>query len=248
MSRVIGLLFFALVAAGCSANQSADRGTPTAGAVHIARNPADELVRRVQDVYRNQDRLSAVFRQNVMNKTFGLPSVNDGRVYLKKPGKMRWDYLSKRDRSRITRSLICDGTMMYAVDIAGKWYYQQNLAESLLPVAVSFWLGKGDLAKEFSARLLTDSKHGATGDKVLELTPKNASAALKSLVLVVDPADFRVRKSITTTVAGDTNAVSFYRMDTTRPVADSWFVFNPTVANARGFRQMKAQGPPPTSP
>ena len=211
-------------------------------------NHRDELVRRVQNVYRNQEGLIARFRQRTFNKTFGLPSVNDGKIYLKKPGKVRLDYFSRRDSSKVSSSLISNGKMIWAVDINGKWYYQQRLTRSTLPAAITFMTGAGDLARRFNARLLTGSKHGAIGEKVLELAPKEPSSTLKTLVLVVDPSDFRVRKLITTSSADDTNELSFYQPDTTRTVADTWFVFDPEAANARGFRQIKWKGAPPKSP
>ncbi len=248
MTRVIGLLLVGLVAIGCSGQQSADRSaTPNAGA-RSARNAPDEVVRRVEDVYRKQTRLTARFRQRVVNKVFGLPSVNDGKVYLKKPDKMRWDYFSRRHRHRVTRTILSNGTTVRAIDINGKWYYTQSLARSALPVAVSFMTGTRDLSKQFNARLLTASKHGATGDRVVELTPKKPSATLKSLVLVVDPSDFRVKRSIVTSATGDTNEFTFYSQDTRRTVADTWFVLDPKAANARGFHPIQFTGAPPQSP
>jgi outer membrane lipoprotein carrier protein len=222
--------------------------SPTAGAIRVAppaTDPeADKIVQGVQSFYRNTQHLTAKFRQNVVNKTFGLPSMNDGKVYLKKPGKMRWDYFSKRDKSQVTRSQMSDGKTIWAVDKNGKWYYRQDLAKSALPVAVTFLTGKGELSREFNARLLTGSKHGSASDKVLELTPKKPSAQFKTLVLVVDPANFRVKKSIVTTATGDTNEFSFFEPDTTKEVADTWFVFNPKAAGAKGFREIKAEDAP----
>jgi outer membrane lipoprotein carrier protein len=218
--------------------------SPTAGAIRVAPNPADPIVKGVQSFYRNTQHLTAKFRQNVVNKTFGLPSMNDGKVYLKKPGKMRWDYFSKRDRTQVTRSQMSDGKTIWAVDKNGKWYYRQDLSKSTLPVAVTFLTGTGDLSKEFDARLLTGSKHGTANDKVLELTPKKPSAQFKTLVLVVDPSNFRVKKSIVTSATGDTNEFSFFEPDTAKDVADTWFVFNPKAAGAKGFREIKAEEAP----
>jgi outer membrane lipoprotein-sorting protein len=53
--------------------------------------------------------------------------MNDGKVYLKKPGKMRWDYFSKRNKTRSRRSQMSDGKMIWAVDKNGKWYYSRSL-------------------------------------------------------------------------------------------------------------------------
>jgi outer membrane lipoprotein carrier protein len=219
--------------------------SPTAGAIRVAPTTSPEaakVVQGVQTFYRSTQRLTAKFRQNVVNKTFGLPSMNDGKVYLKKPGKMRWDYFSKRDKTQVTRSQMSDGKTIWAVDKNGKWYYRQNLTQSALPVAVTFLTGTGDLGKEFDARLLTGSKYGTASDKVLELTPKKPSAQFKTLVLVVDPSNFRVKKSVVTSATGDTNEFSFFEPDTTKEVADTWFVFNPKAA--KGFREIKAEDAP----
>jgi outer membrane lipoprotein carrier protein len=216
--------------------------SPTAGAIRVAPNAAEPVVKGVQNFYKNTQQLTAKFRQSFYNKTFGLPKVNDGKVYLKKPGKMRWDYFSKRNKNEVSRSQMSDGKMIWAVDKTGKWYYKQSLTQSTLPVAVTFLTGKGDLTKEFNSKVLTGSKYATAGETVLELTPKKPSAQFKTLVLVVDPATFRVKKSIVTTATGDTNEYSFYEPDTNKMVADTWFVFNPTAA--KGFREIKAEDAP----
>jgi outer membrane lipoprotein carrier protein len=216
-------------------------------AVKPATPPAQSaaaIVTGVQDFYKNTQQLTAKFRQSTVNKTFGVPKMNDGKVYLRKPGKMRWDYFSKRNKNEVVRSQMSDGKTIWAVDKTGKWYYRQDLGQSALPVAVTFLTGKGDLSKEFNAKLLTSSRHGSPGDKVLELTPKKPSAQFKTLVLVVDPASFRVKKSVVTNAGGDTNEFNFYEPDTTKVVKDSWFVFNPKDAGAKGFREIKAEEAP----
>ena len=205
-------------------------------------DPAGQVVNGVQAFYRKTPRLTASFRQVVVNATFGDPKASAGRVYLKKPGKMRWDYFSEREKNKVSRSQMSDGKVIWAVDVNGKWYWRDHLANSPLPVAVTFLTGKGDLSKEFNAKLLTGSEHGGASDEVLELTPKKPSAQCKTLVLVVDRKNFRVKKSIVTTATGDTNEFSFYEPDASKALADSLFVFNPKAA--KGFRQIKPQQAP----
>jgi len=205
-------------------------------------DPAGQVVKGVQEFYRQSQRLTATFRQVYVNATFGERTESAGRVYLKKPGKMRWDYFSARDKKRVSRTHLSDGKMIWAVDVTGKWYFKDHLANSSLPVAVTFLTGKGDLASEFDAKLLTGSKQGGASDEVLELTPKKPSAQCKTLVLVVDRKTFRVKKSIVTTATGDTNEFSFYEPDAAKALADSLFVFNPKAA--KGFRQIKPQQAP----
>jgi hypothetical protein len=118
---------------------------------------------------------------------------------------------------------------------------QQVAAKSTLPVAVTFLTGKGDLGKGVQRQAADRQQVRRRSDKVLELTPKKPSAQFKTLVLVVDPSNFRVKKSIVTTApATPTSSASSSR--TPQGGRRHWFVFNP--AAAKGFREIKAEEAP----
>ena len=211
-----------------------------------AANQASTIVNEVQRFYRSTQQLTAKFRQTTMNKTFGIPKANDGRVYLKKPGKMRWDYFSKRNKNEVVKSQMSDGKTLWVVDHTGKWYFDEPLSNSALPVAVTFLTGTGDLNKDFNARMDTSGRYGTKGDHVLLLTPKKPSAAFKQLFLVVDPGNYRVKQSIVINAAGDTNQFAFYEPDTRKSVAATWFVFNPKAAATKAYRKIQPnQAPTP---
>ena len=205
---------------------------------------AGKLVDEVQKFYQTTPHFSAKFRQTVVSGTFGNTKVSDGQVYLKKPGKMRWDYVSARDKKSVTRSQMSDGSTIWVVLIANKQYFQQSLNNSALPVAVTFLTGKGDLKSEFNARLDVTGQFGAKTDRVLHLTPKKPSAQFKDLYLVVDPQNYRVKQSIVRNAGGDLNKFQFFEPDTKKKVADTWFVFNPKAPAAKGFRMIE----PPKDP
>ena len=209
---------------------------------------ADRVVTQVQRFYQTTAHLSAIFRQTTMNATFGIPKQSDGRVYLRKPGKFRFDYVCKRNTSQVCKAQMSDGATIWVIDYSGKWYYTQPLNQSALPVAVTFLTGKGNLTSEFNPRLDTSGKYGAPGDLVLELTPRQPSAQFRSLFLVVDPADYRVKQSIVINAAGDVNQFRFYQPDVVKDVPDTWFVFNPRAPAAKGFRQIKPQQANPPAP
>lgn len=202
---------------------------------------ADTLVGKVQSFYKATPQLTAKFRQTTMNATFGVPQVSDGKVYLKKPGKMRWDYYSKRSATVVTKSQISDGTTIWVVDKNGKWYFRQTLAKSALPVAVTFLTGTGDLKAEFNAAIDTSGLYNKTtpDDHVLKLTPKKPSVQIKALYLVVDPTNYRVKKSVVVNAAGDTNQFAFHEPDFAKAVNDNWFKFDPKAM--KGFREIKEE-------
>ena len=91
---------------------------------------------------------------------------------------------------------------------------------------MTFLYGKGDLKKDFDAKLDTSKKYGGKGDIVLELTPKTKTTQYKTLYLVVDKDQYRVKESIIIDGAGAVNHFRFFEPNFKKDVDDSWFVFN----------------------
>jgi outer membrane lipoprotein carrier protein len=201
-----------------------DRIVPAVRVAQAKPLSADAVVTRVQSFYTNTQQLTAIFRQTYTNVTFGKESVSDGKVWIKKPGKMRWDY--KGRKQKVKKSFISDGSMLWAVEHDNKQVFKKSLEDNMLPVAITFLYGKGDLARDFAAALDTSGAYGKKSDYVLELTPRKPSAQYKKLFLVVDPGNFRVKQSVVVEASGNTNHFRFYSPDTKSAVMDSWFVFN----------------------
>jgi outer membrane lipoprotein carrier protein len=208
--------------------------TPAAGgaatAVSAPASPVDAntAVQNIQKFYANIKQVTASFRQSVKNATFGTTKDSDGKVWLAKPGKMRWDYLEKtKGAVTVKKSFISDGKTLYVVEHDNKQVIKKNLQQDLMPVVVSFLYGTGDLAKEFNAALDTSGTYGTKGDVVLKLTPKQPSAQYKNLYLVADGKDFRVKESIIIDSSNNVNHFRFYSPDWTTPVKDSYFEFTP---------------------
>jgi outer membrane lipoprotein-sorting protein len=203
----------------------------TAGGAKVATAPtADEVVEKVQAFYKDIQQVTASFRQKVTNATFGRSTTTDGQVWIKKPGKMRWDYKGKKTKGKkkapVTKSFISNGDYLYVVDRQNKQVIEKNLEKNMLPVAVTFLYGKGDLKADFTAKLDTSKKYAGKDDIALELTPKVASTQYKTLYLVVDKSNFRVKQSVIIDSAGNVNHFYFYTPDFEKAVKDSWFLFD----------------------
>jgi outer membrane lipoprotein carrier protein len=186
---------------------------------------ADHVVGKLQEFYSKNGKLTAVFRQEYKNETFGKTTKSDGKVYVKKPGKMRWDYAEKvKGKSRTVKSFISDGVVLWAVENDNKQAFKKDLEKDLLPVAVTFLYGKGDLRKDFDAKFADKKRARKLGQKpgelVLELTPRQPSAQYKTLWLVVSPDDYRVRRSIVLEASGNENAFTFYEPDVATEIDD----------------------------
>jgi outer membrane lipoprotein carrier protein len=220
-------------AVGMELNLGASILTSDVTSVKVAKaDDADAIVDGVQKFYKDIKQVTAKFRQTVKNATFGRETTSDGKVWIKKPGKMRWDYYSKKKKKNgksvveTIKTFISNGTYLYVIEHQNKQVIEKNLEKNMLPVAVTFLYGKGDLKTDFTAKIDAKSKYGAKGDIVLEMTPKVTSTQYKTLYLVVDKANYHVKESIIIDSAGNVNHFRFYEPDFDSTVKDSLFVFN----------------------
>jgi len=196
-------------------------------AAPAAPSTAAEVVDRIQQFYAGIQQVTAKFRQEVTNATFGSTKPSDGMVWIMKPGKMRWDYLAnKKDVVEVKKSFISNGMYLYVVEHDNKQVMKKNLSKDLMPVAVSFLYGKGDLKAEFSPEIDPSGKYGGKGDIVLKLTPKQPSAQYKNLYLVVSPGDFHVSQSVIVDSSNNVNHFRFFEPDFTTPIKSSYFEFD----------------------
>ncbi len=185
---------------------------------------ADQVVEKVQTYYAGVQQIQADFRQIYDNTLVGKKSTSDGKVYIKKPGKMRWDY-TKPDK----KYFISDGTTLWVYEEANKQAFKQDLKDQVLPVAITFLYGQGDLAKDFDASMDAGT-YGGKNDWTVKLKPKQPSGQYKYLWLVVDPADGHVKESVILEVGGNINHFKFMNVkenEGAKYVKDALFKFVP---------------------
>jgi outer membrane lipoprotein carrier protein len=203
---------------------------------------AASVVDHVQQFYAGIKQVTASFRQAVTNDTFGSTKTSDGTVWIMKPGKMRWDYLEKKKTGvEVKKSFISNGTYLYVVEHDNKQVVKKNLERDLMPVAVSFLYGKGDLKAEFNPELDKSGKYGEKGDLVLKLTPKQPSAQYKNLYLVVSPTDFHVSQSVIIDSSNNVNHFRFFAPDFEKPIKDAYFEFD--ERSVKNYRVIDADAP-----
>lgn len=206
----------------------------TADTTAVSAATADEVVDQVQKFYADIKQVSAKFRQINTNATFGRTTTQDGKVWIKKPGKMRWDYYSKPRKKNgkkvvdTLKNFISNGTYLYVVEHQNKQVVEKDLSKNVLPVAVTFLYGKGDLKTDFTAALDNTGTYGdkTKGDIVLALTPKQTSTQYKTLYLVVDGTNYHVKESVIVDGSDNVNHFKFYEPDFDSTVKDKLFAFN----------------------
>jgi len=182
----------------------------------------DQLVAKMQRFYDQTRDFKADFEQTLSSAVFGRKQVSRGTVRLKKPGKMRWDYVSPEKKL-----FVSDGKVLWVYEPEDNQAFRQLLAESALPTAVTFLFGKGDLTREFDVRAVSPDKSYDPGDEVVELLPKKPTAHYKRIVLELDPRSHQVKQSFIFDTQGNVNQVRFTKVELNTKMADSVFLWSP---------------------
>jgi outer membrane lipoprotein carrier protein len=198
-------------AAPAAAGAPAARGAPAPGASG-ARTLADPraLAARVQGFYERTRDLEAKFRQTYVYAGFGRRQVSSGTLRVKKPGMMRWDY-----ESPAKKTIAVKGSLLVQYEPEeNQAYLDEKFDASAMSAAVTFLLGKGDLAKEFDL-----DSDGAGG---LLLRPKEPDPRVASIALTVGPQG-EVTATRVTDGAGNVNEISFEDVRRNGGLPDSAF-------------------------
>lgn len=200
---------------------------------------AAQVLADVQTTYAGVTEMKAVFEQKVTNVTFGRTKTVDGQVWLKRPGKMRWDYNAKPRKGqppKTAKSFVSDGTTLWIVELENQQILTSSVKDNLLPVAVAFLSGTATWTADFRAKLDASGTYGTANDHVVLLTPKAPSAAYKKLYLVVDPATMQVRESIIVDAADNVNHFSFMSVDLAATTKDHYFLVDVKSPAFASFR------------
>ncbi len=183
-----------------------------AAAAPAAPSPASaaELARKVQAFYESTRDLEARFQQTYTYSGFGRRQVSSGTLRVKKPGMMRWDY---EKPARKTVAVKGSRLVQYEPE-ENQAYVDERFDASAMSAAVTFLLGKGDLAREFTL----SAGEGGT----LVLRPKEADPRVESITLTVGPTG-EVTATRVEDGAGNVNEVKLSAVRRNAGVADSAF-------------------------
>jgi outer membrane lipoprotein carrier protein len=183
---------------------------PAAAAPSAAEADARALARRVQGYYERTKDLTATFKQTYTYAGFGRRQLSSGTLLVKKPGMMRWDYTSP---SR--KTIAVKGSRLVQLEPEeNQAYVDERFDASAMSAAVTFLLGKGDLAKEFTLAL--------DGTGGLLLRPKEADPRVESIVLAVGP-EGEVRGTRVVDGSGNVNEIAFADVRRNTGLADGAF-------------------------
>jgi outer membrane lipoprotein carrier protein len=217
-------------AAGKPEPQAASRG-PQAASEPQAQSPAAAIAARVQKFYARTDDFSASFTQHYTYASMGRTTESSGTVQVKKPGRLRWEYLKPEPKL-----IVIDGkTYSQWMPEDNQLVVNRNFSADTLSSAFTFLWGKGELLTEFTARTVLRPADLPQGD-ALELTPKSPSGQIEKLLFVVGK-DGQVLASVVTDPQANVNKLVFTDAKVNGSLPDALFQFEaPKGANVQELK------------
>ena len=181
----------------------------------------DDVVRGLEGAYGKMNDLKAEFSQTAFNKSLNQSIPAQGTVYLKKGGKLRWEYSDPTPQE-----IVSDGKTL--------WVYTPTLSqvnvgpapEALSGPAGSFLSGLGKLREHFTVRFLNPADpKDKDGNIALDLTPKQPLPTMSRLILSVDPKSWEARRAVIYDQFENTVTMQFSKITVNTGLADKLFTF-----------------------
>ena len=144
-----------------------------------------------------------------------------GRLLVKKPGKMRWEYTAPEEKL-----FVSDGMKMYSYIPLDKQVTVHRVPpDDQVSTPTMFLSGKGNLARDFTASLVAASSGARAGTRGLKLVPRTAQPDYDWLTLEVAPDTLELRGLVTADAQGGVSSFSFTNLKENTGLADRPFTF-----------------------
>src|SRR5215467_13661064 len=180
-----------------------------------------DVARAVDEHYNQLKTFKAEFTEIYQGP--GISRTESGTLWLKKPGRMRWDYRQPREKLFLTDS----HTAFFYVpgERQARRTPIKNLDDIRSPLR--YLLGKTRLQKELEGlSLAPDLTPARKGDSVLRGIPKGMKDRISEVLLEISPA-FQIDRILIREVDGTTTDFLFSNLEENLPVQDSMFHFSP---------------------
>ena len=182
-----------------------------------------EVVKQLQARYEKTKDLQADFTQKTTIEGFDRAITSTGKVYIKKPGRLRWNYLDPSVEDIYVNS---DDVKVYVPE------HRQVLVGKLTQMAASkapleLLLGAAKLDESYNIEPTPGKGRGVGGIRLLTLLPKpqegEAGRSLQRIVLEVFPKTYFIRTVTLHEMSGNVARFEFSSLQSNMGLGDAVF-------------------------
>jgi len=196
-----------------------------------ARKEVRDVIKRLQMRYEKTKDLQADFTQKTTLEGFERPMTSSGKVYIKKPGRLRWNYLEPSAEDIYVDR---DDVKVYVPE------HKQVLVGKLTQMAASrapleLLQGAAKLDASFDAEPTPGKGRGVGGIRLVTLVPKShdgeGHGTVQKIVLEVFPKTYFIRSLSLYEASGNVSNFEFSSLQSNIGLDDDLFVpkFPPDV-------------------
>jgi outer membrane lipoprotein carrier protein len=181
---------------------------------------ADAIARDLQVKYDRVSDFSADFVHSYRGGVLKQQATEKGRLLVKKPGKMRWEYTAPEKKL-----FVSDGRKIYSYIPQDRQVVVTTMPpDDQAPTPALFLTGKGNITRDFNVAF-DKIAEAPPGTVALKLTPKRREPEYEWLTLVVDPKTLNLQMLITVDPQGGRSTFSFSSLKENIGLSDNQFVF-----------------------
>jgi outer membrane lipoprotein carrier protein len=178
------------------------------------------VLEEIQKRYESTNDIEAGFLQEYIGKVMKQQLKQEGKVYFKKRGMMRWDYRIPNQK------FISDGLTLWYLQPEENQVFVSDVSKVIREkTPLAFLAGEGDLSRDFKILNFNESSSPKEGNYVLELIPKESNAVLSKLTLTIDKKSYYVIQADVFDGLGNVTRTRFIDMKTNVGLPDSFFQF-----------------------
>ncbi len=178
-----------------------------------------DVVDNLQMRYEKIKDYQADFSQDAVLKLGQTTEKAFGKIYIKKPDMMRWDYDKPRRQQIIINK---NEIIIYVPD--EKQVMKDRAPQGSLNMT-SFITNVARIREDFNIAFYQNKKEPNSGRYFLELTPKKEGMNITKAVIEVSEKDFLIQRLSITDLQGNTTNVSFSDIRIDAGIKDSLFAF-----------------------
>lgn len=180
----------------------------------------DQVARDLQKKYDRVNDFSADFIHSYRGGVLRQRTTEEGRLLVKKPGKMRWEYISPEKKV-----FVSDGRKLYSYIPQDKQVIVSTVPpDDQAPTPALFLTGKGNITRDFTVAF-DKIPEAPAGSIALRLNPKKREPEYDWLTLVVQPKTLNLLMLVTVDTQGGRSAFTFSNLKENVGLTDNQFVF-----------------------
>lgn len=201
-----------------------------------------EVVKQLQARYEKTKDMQADFSQKTKIEGFERPVTSAGKVYIKKPGRLRWDYLDPATEQIYVNQ---DDVKVYVPE------HKQVLVGKLTQMAASkapleLLQGAAKLDESFEIEPTTGKDRGMGGTPLITLIPKakeqESTQNLQKIIVEVFPKTYFIRTVSLHEISGNIAVFEFSNLKPNLGLGNEVFEFK-TPSDAEVVRAPVLNGP-----